>query len=111
MSRRQTIDEFRSGGKHLPRILRDFHDQKDVFKTIHSTVELPKELANLSWVAAHIYVIDIFLWFMAKRGYTLQKSRANVEFVNINDDIKRVKDAETEALRNYLNQRKEEKTA
>jgi len=79
-------------GKHLPEFLRDFHDQKDIFKTIHQKYQDPAKLndvlatSNLNdvnWVDAHIYTLDWFLWYMASRGYTLQKCRANQNFMEM----------------------------
>lgn len=83
------VIEWRKKGKHLPRFMRDFHDQKDLFKAIdeiiiHEPDPIRKEL---TWIDGHIYVIDTFLWFMARYGYTLQKSRKRLEFRNIGDDI------------------------
>ena len=66
----------------LPERLRDFHDQKDLFKSMHYLYqdgEGAKDKPN--WVDGHVYVIDWFLWFMASRGYTLQKTRKQgIEF-------------------------------
>lgn len=58
--------------KWLPRFMRDFHDQKDLFKAIQQI--WPKQ--EISWRDGHIYTIDSFLKFMALHGYTLQKTRA-----------------------------------
>jgi hypothetical protein len=83
--------EWLKSGKHLPCFMRDFHDQKSVFKFFDEMVQLKKErnpndpiaqdLPN--WISAQIYTIDFFLWTMAKFGYTLQKSRAPIEFFDI----------------------------
>lgn len=67
--------------KHLPVFMRDFHDQKDLFKAIHdlySSNETHREMPN--WIQSHMYTIDWFLWYMASRGYTLQKCRAKQDF-------------------------------
>jgi len=62
--------------EYLPKFMRDFHDQADLFKSIHL---LYRDSSNASempnFVNGQIYVIDWFLWFMASRGYTLQKTR------------------------------------
>lgn len=39
------------------------------------------------WIAGQVYVIDTFLWFMARRGYTLQKVRAKGNFRDLEADI------------------------
>lgn len=83
---------------YLPAFMRDFHDQKDIFKRINEMVEKRKE-KNIkdnkaywnddypNWVGAHIYVIDFFLWYMALCGYTLQKSRRHFEFQDMQEDL------------------------
>lgn len=74
---------------YLPDIMRDFHDQKDIFKAIHETTNVEKhEYAGaVSWVVGQCYVVDIFLWWMAQRGYTLQRSRSRVDFRDLRDDL------------------------
>lgn len=71
---------LRSGG-YLPDFMRDFHDQKDLFKALDEVKQRSIEkrggsyMRDLSWTDAHIYTVDIFLWMMARHGYTLQRSR------------------------------------
>jgi len=82
----------------MPPPLRDFHDCKDFFKwmdgisvsharedTNSKTHYMDKDLPN--WTTGQIYVIDYFLWFMGQFGYTLQRSRANVEFRDLEDEV------------------------
>lgn len=47
---------------------------------------------EINWMDAQCYVIDIFLWFMARRGYVLQKSRAKVDFSDIEEDISKTEE-------------------
>ena len=86
---------------YLPRIMRDFHDQKDLFKTIHDTVEVEKHdyAKDISCVSGQCYVIDIFLWYMAKRGYTLQRSRMQLPFRDLDDDVKAAKERYARQMR------------
>jgi len=89
------VSEWMQSGKYLPECLRDFHDQKDIFKAIHQTIKVDgnEYCKGISFVAGQCYVIDIFLWYMAKRGYTLQKTRRKGEgFRDLREDVK----AETE---------------
>ena len=83
------LDAWLKSGEYLPPPLRDFHDQKEVFKAIHERIaEDPHELVKRpSWVEGHVYVIDTFLWFMARRGYTLQKTRKKLEFRDLEEDV------------------------
>jgi hypothetical protein len=68
-------------GEYLPRPLRDFHDQKDFFKAMHQLYQDNESAIRVpNWVNGQIYTIDWFLWMMASRGYTLQKSRKKLEF-------------------------------
>ena len=76
--------EWLDTGKHLPEFMRDFHDQKDLFKTIHTRI---KPEPQIDWIKGQIYTVDVFLHFMARRGYTLQKNRSNVPFRDIEEDI------------------------
>lgn len=95
---------------HLPKWFRDFHTQKDVFKWIwRAVVKNPgaeEKLAGLDWIKAHVFVIDYFLWFMAKHGYTLQPvKKKDFEFFNWDDAIAQMKDEEAEAFRKMLEER------
>lgn len=76
----QTLDEWMKSGRYLPPFMRDFHDQKDVFKMVDEVRQNSVEggndyLKDLNWVQCQIYTVDIFLWVMAKNGYTLQRAR------------------------------------
>lgn len=69
----QWVDE----GKHLPRWLRDFHDQKDVFKACERALGRPGSASGndgITWADGHVYTIDRFLRFMALHGYTLRRT-------------------------------------
>lgn len=77
------ITAWLNSGEYLPPIMRDFHDQKDIFKAMHQQYEngnysAEQEMPN--WANGQCYVIDWFLWYMAGRGYTLQKNRKRIEF-------------------------------
>lgn len=81
----KNVEVWMNSGKYLPPALRDFHDQKDLFKAIHETIAVEDHgyCKDVSWVQGHCYVIDVFLWFMAKHGYTLQKARHKMEFKDL----------------------------
>lgn len=91
-------------GRYLPDFMRDFHDQKDVFKAIHEITRVEEHgyAKDIDWVAGQCYVIDIFLWWMARRGYTLQRSRVDMPFRNLNLDVEVCKKARDEASTNAL---------
>jgi hypothetical protein len=69
----QCLRSWVDSGKHLPRWLRDFHDQKDVFKACEDVLG---QQDGISWRDGHVYTIDRFLRFMAFHGYTLRRTRA-----------------------------------
>ena len=85
-----SIDKWLKSGKHMPPILRDFHDQKDIFKAMHELMDSDScgRIGGVSWVSGQIYIIDFFLWFMARRGYTLQRCRAKQEFLSIEETVR-----------------------
>jgi hypothetical protein len=94
------LDEWLKSGAYLPDVLRDFHDQKDVFKAMHEAINVEKHdyAKSVDWITGQCYVIDVFLWFMARRGYTLQRSRAKQEFVSLPDTLRAAEARQTEAF-------------
>lgn len=84
------IDKWLESGKYLPEPLRDFHDQKAVFFAMHSIVrEDPTALIKRpDWISGQCYVIDVFLWFMARRGWTLQRTRRKGNFRDLDADVR-----------------------
>lgn len=95
MMRKINVDQWLQSGEYLPEPLRDFHDQKEVFKAMHEIVrEDPAALVKRpDWIAGQCYVIDVFLWFMARRGWTLQRTRRAGDFRDLEADVR----ARTEA--------------
>ena len=85
----KALADWLESGKYLPEFMRDFHAQKDVFKAMHFTIDNANENGN--WRDGHIYVVDTFLWYMASRGYTLQRSRKGVEFRDVEKDVESMK--------------------
>jgi hypothetical protein len=82
----EKLNDFLTSGEYLPPILRDFHDQKNVFKSMHLLYQdNPSAETAPNWRDGHVYTIDWFLFFMGSRGYTLQKCRKNIEFKEIPD--------------------------
>jgi hypothetical protein len=98
------LAEWMKSGRYLPPILRDFHDQKDVFRAMHELVGDDEQNCRPTWVNGQIYVIDVFLWFMARRGYTLQRSRQRVEFLDLDSDLRSAEQRRNEAFAAMLAQ-------
>ncbi len=109
-----TPQEYVKSGKHLPGPLKDFHDQKDLFKLMYrcyadkgGTGAYEQNGASVPWTTGQCYVIDWFLWFMGKRGWTLQRSRADVPFHDLDAEIAMMKREDAELFREMLAERKE----
>lgn len=96
----ESVATWRKSGKYLPRFLRDFHDQKDTFKAIHDTVNVMghEYVKDISWVAGQCYVIDIFLWFMARHGYVLRRAHRKLPFDDIEITTHEAKERFTRAM-------------
>jgi hypothetical protein len=87
----QSVKDWRRDQRHLPTWMRDFHDQKQLFKAVYDQspsrgVE-PGPHEGIDWASGHVYTIDSFLWFMARHGYVLSKSPAKLPFDNIHDTL------------------------
>ncbi len=98
---RPELDAFMRSGRYLPEVLRDFHDQKEVFKRI-ARLEPPKGYPMPDWVTAHVYVVDHFLWFMGQHGYVLQRSHSKVPFKNLGETMKRFRDQSMESFKSII---------
>lgn len=98
------FDQWRRSGAYLPDFMRDFHDQKDLFKAMQDVVERSNEkhgghrALNATWTDYHIYTVDIFLWVLAAHGYTLQRSRQRFGFASIYDFVSAARDRAREAM-------------
>jgi hypothetical protein len=111
------VDEWIKKGTFLPRFLRDFHDQKDFFKCLFGLWVIPhrekldaqKEfdyIKELNFVQAQIFVIDYFLRFLARHGYTIQKVRSKGEFCDIYNTIQKYDEEQKEAFFQALKNRR-----
>jgi hypothetical protein len=90
MTKETNVDDFLKSGEYLPEPLRDFHDQKEVFRAMHEIVrEDPMAIVKRpDWITGQCYVIDVFLWFMARRGWTLQRTRRRGNFRDLDADVR-----------------------
>ena len=106
------LGEWLKSGDYLPDIMRDFHDQKDIFKAIHQTVDVEKHAyaGAVDWVAGQCYSVDIFLWWMAKRGYVLRRARHKKGFCNLSADVAKAKQQRDQSallgLKSFMEQNK-----
>ena len=78
--------------ENLPDFMKDFHDQKDLFKAIYTQYgegNNKELLSKVNWIDAHCFTIDVFLWWMGMHGYKLQKIRKKgIEFHEPNETIR-----------------------
>lgn len=113
----RTMGQWLSSGLYLPRVIRDFHDQKAVFKWVWRKLE--KRMAedhscrmyigSMNWTGAQVFVIDHFLWWMAMHGYTLQRSRSRDDFAEWESSIRAMKDEDAALFRKMLDDEAEKR--
>lgn len=102
---KKSLEDWRNEGKHLPEFLRDFHDQKEFFNFLHEFNDLHNHdmLKDIDPMKGHIYSLDVLLWSLARFGYTLQKSRAQVEFNDLDEMVKKFSAVRREKFFSILN--------
>ncbi len=114
----RSLSDWLRSRSHLPKYLKDFHDAKTLFKCLGSRItrqhqaikdsEDWKPLAMPDPVAAHIYTLDCFLWFMARHGYVLQRVRSprdsRPQFHDLGETLKGFEDRELEEFRGFIEQ-------
>ncbi len=113
---KQTEMEWLSSGGYLPKFMRDFHVQKNLFKWIFRRAKsagkpdptLPGPLAGMTWISAHVFTIDWFLWFMARHGYTLQPSRSRFPTADWDATLQEMHDEDAATFRKMFDERKED---
>lgn len=69
---------------NLPDCMKDFHDQKDIFKTIWLWwgKEIEEE-RKINWVDAMTFTIDNFLLFMGIHGINYKKTEQKMFLLEI----------------------------
>lgn len=109
------LKRYLAEGSYLPNPIKDFHDCKVVFKMIGELLQsLPQSsllLENMNWSTAHVYTVDVFLWYLAKHGYTLQMSRKKIDFSCINSEVANIEHQnmikKMELIHHIIKERKE----
>ena len=105
MTTPQKLQKWLDDVRYLPPFMRDFHDQKELFRTVDEIVKPPEGhdfIKRPNWVEAQCYTVDVFLRFMARRGYTLQRSQANLPFRDLGADVERVINQQQEQAASLL---------
>lgn len=96
-----TPEKYTSNGEYLPDFIKDFHDQKDLFKAIYQQYKggnSKKLLQDVNWIDAHVFTIDVFLWWMGQHGYKLQKAKKKgVKFYDPEETIRHFNDLRNKA--------------
>lgn len=89
--------------RHLPRFLQDFHDQKEVIKTMYWYFQkADMDMYVQSSTDAHCLIIDRFLSFMFLHGYKIQKTR-DKDVCDIHESIETRREMEREVLKSFIN--------
>ncbi len=116
----QELNEKLKNQQFLPAWMRDFHEQKDVFKSFSQWFRealknhraksdmdcLTDALDGLGWVDIHIFMVDYFLYWMATQGYHLQKWNPKCGTYDIHETIAKRRKQELEDLHALISQRK-----
>lgn len=97
------IEVWRKELNFLPPYLRDFHNQKDLFKVLH-WVWMPHggigELINFR--SGMTYMMDGFLWTLARHGLVIYRSSARLPFEDLDEKVSALDDQYTKALMSML---------
>jgi hypothetical protein len=91
--------------KHLPEIMKDFHDQKDVIKSMYAYYNQTKSnKVRCNSVDLHIDIVDHFLEFMFIHGYKLQKTRIQCDnnYCDILETISARKEKESTLMKELI---------
>jgi hypothetical protein len=94
-------NQWRQEQGHLPPFMRDFHQQKELFRTLHNYFNNAED-CTVNWRDGHVYTIDWFLWFMAIHGYKLTKTTAKIEFKDLEETIKNFDPRNSSSLADLL---------
>lgn len=85
--------QYTQEANHIPDFMKDFHDCKDLFKSINQQYSKGDKPSPVNWVDAHVYTVDYFLWFMGQHGYKLQKIKSkDVDFYDLHETLKALKE-------------------
>lgn len=104
-----SIHDWIKEQKHMPGFMRDFHNCKELFRSAHTWAkQKPDDHYYMPWQTAQVYVIDVFLKFMAYHGYTLQKTRIKHDFHDIHDTIEHYENERKDAFFAALKQHSDE---
>lgn len=108
------LEEFMSENNYLPPFMQDLHDIKNIFKAIEDSIITNRRKSdnplfsnsegNITWCQGLIYTTEIFLYFMAHHGYTLQKSKRNLPFYELEDTINEWKKINEEKYLSSINE-------
>lgn len=100
----QEIIDWMNRGVYLPDFLKDFHDAKDFFKPFFSVVD---DEDQLNWIAVHCYMVDNFLWFLARFGYCVQRSNKRFEFKSLYSFVNDEKEQRAQSFVDMFNREKQ----
>lgn len=94
----KNIEKYLKDFLYLPREIRDFHFQKDLFKLISEQSSL-----NVPYVKGQTYATDYFGHCLVYTGLVLRKSKKQLSFEPIFDKVYDARDARNKAFVSMLN--------
>lgn len=74
----------------------------------YNTTHDGSEYYEVSWVQGHIYVIDVFLRFMASHGYTLQRTKKKLTYADLNETLEKYDEDMLKDWKDFVAQREAE---
>lgn len=94
------LEQYLESLKYIPEEFRDFHKLKTLFKVIEDSIVVNRrnstdaqvQSGNINWCDAFAYTVDVFLYFMAEHGYTLQHSSESIDFSRLDETFKKWRD-------------------
>lgn len=94
----KNIEKYLKDFLYLPREIRDFHFQKDLFKLI-------SEYSNIgvSYIKSQIYATDYFGHCLVYTGLVLRKSKKQLSFESIFDKVYDARDSRNKQFASMLN--------
>lgn len=98
------IMRWREDQKFLPYFLKDFHDQKLFMKALahYDGCDFFDNNPTISWQDVHCYLIDFFLWRLARFGLVMKKSRKHLDFLDIDTMLNEFDEMMAQSFHNLL---------
>lgn len=95
------LERYLKDFKYLPVALRDFSVQKKLLKIL---LEKSKNAnLNLTFMQMQVFAFDYFSHFLVYTGYTIQKSKQKLPFINMDKELEEYENKEKDLFLKLLN--------